>query len=291
MILNDQFGYLYLTIWIHVGCPFITMRNALKNIITGGKGWSTYRGYQYLPTPSSQGGSWVAEFGTQTPIHPFGRSQVPRGCLFLLVVKRTKSQLKKSWVAKTTDALRKSEQRELLTNLQAPRIVNSWSYNPYKWPYKIYKWVSVSLGGISSYLQEPHFTPCIIDIRGTPCMHSINGSFNESIHPRHLGFSRTHSSLMKANKSPARKVSGDAFREKDVGKVKNPTVFLQSKEGYPLKDNHCKSSKHHFFRERYVSFQGVNFLVYPNAPWIQKWNIELQIGLNVWYMLANIYPG
>lgn len=139
MILNDQFGYLYLTIWIHVGCPFITMRNALKNIITGGKGWSTYRGYQYLPTPSSQGGSWVAEFGTQTPIHPFGRSQVPRGCLFLLVVKRTKSQLKKSWVAKTTDALRKSEQRELLTNLQAPRIVNSWSYNPYKWPYE---WVS-----------------------------------------------------------------------------------------------------------------------------------------------------
>ena len=114
-------------------------------------------------------------------------------------------------------------------------------------------------GGISSYLQKPHFTPFINDIRGTPPCTPEHRSFCESIHPRHLGFSRTHSSLMKANKSPARKVSGDAFREKDVGKVKNPTVFLQSKEGYPLKDNHCKSSKHHFFRERYVSFRGLTF--------------------------------
>ena len=35
---------------------------------------------------------------------------------------------------------------------------------------------------------------------------------------------------MKANKSPARKVSGDAFREKDVGKVKNLPFSFDKKK-------------------------------------------------------------
>lgn len=80
MISNDQFGYLYLTIWIHVGCPLyhekcfekqLTNRLGIDDQPNG-----DINTYQHPPARVEVG---LLSSAPQTPIHPFGRSQVPHG--------------------------------------------------------------------------------------------------------------------------------------------------------------------------------------------------------------------